>query len=161
MAGVLLCTRNPKQWLPNACIMATRYRGKDRASGQIDAQEIYRPAEPTNRRRGRGFALRNMHVASRKEPARVDLPQYSDKALFEALVNAVAHRDYSVRASKIRLSMFEDRLEIQSPGRQVCGFQCRFSHGDSLLPCPAPTGRLLMDFYKGRLGSPFLFFHTY
>ena len=46
----------------------------------------------------------------------MNLPQYSDKALFEAVVNAVAHRDYSMRASKIRLSMFEDRLEIQSPG---------------------------------------------
>ena len=62
------------------------------------------------------FALKNMQVAARKEPARVDLPQYSDKALFEAVVNAVAHRDYSMRGSKIRLSMFEDRLEIQSPG---------------------------------------------
>ena len=115
VAGVLLCTRNPEQWLPNACIMATRYRGKDRASGQIDAQEI---TGPLNRQIADAvaFALRNMHVAARKEPARVDLPQYSDKALFEALVNAVAHRDYSVRASKIRLSMFEDRLEIQSPG---------------------------------------------
>ena len=115
VAGVLLCTRNPEQWLPNACITATHYRGKDRASGQIDAQEI---TGPLNRQIADAvaFAIRNMHVAARKEPARVDLPQYSDKALFEAVVNAVAHRDYSMRASKIRLSMFEDRLEIQSPG---------------------------------------------
>ena len=115
VAGVLLCTRNPEQWLPSACITATRYRGKDRASGQIDAQLI---TGPLNRQIADAvsFAARNMHVAARKEPARVDLPQYSDKVLFEALVNAVAHRDYSVRASKIRLSMFEDRLEIQSPG---------------------------------------------
>lgn len=115
VAGVLLCTRNPEQWLPNACITATRYRGKDRASGQIDAQEI---VGPLNRQISDAvaFVLRNMHVAARKEPARVDLPQYSDKALFEALVNAVAHRDYSMHGSKIRLSMFEDCLEIQSPG---------------------------------------------
>ena len=115
IAGVLLCTRNPEQWLPNACISATHYQGKDRASGQIDAQEI---AGPLNRQIADAvaFAIRNMHVAARKEPARVNLPQYSEKALFEAVVNAVAHRDYSMRASKIRLSMFEDRLEIQSPG---------------------------------------------
>ena len=62
------------------------------------------------------FALRNMQVAARKDPGRVDLPQYSHRALFEALVNAVVHRDYSIRGSKIRLSMFADRLEIQSPG---------------------------------------------
>ena len=115
VAGVLLCTQNPEQHLPNACITATRYRGKDRASGQIDAQEI---SGPLNRQIADAvsFAIRNMHIAARKQPARVDLPQYSDKALFEAVVNAVAHRDYSMRASKIRLSMFEDRLEIQSPG---------------------------------------------
>ncbi len=115
VAGVLLCTRNPETWLPNASIAATRYRGKDRASGQIDAQEI---AGPLNRQIADAvaFAVRNMQVAARKEPARVDMPQYSDKALFEAVVNAVAHRDYSIRGSRIRLSMFEDRLEIQSPG---------------------------------------------
>ena len=115
VAGVLLCTRSPEQWLPNAGITATRYRGNDRASGQIDAQEI---AGPLNRQIGEAvaFAKRNMRVAARKDPARVNLPQYSERALFEAIVNAVVHRDYSIRGSKIRLSMFEDRLEVQSPG---------------------------------------------
>ena len=44
------------------------------------------------------------------------MPQYSVNALFEALVNAVVHRDYSIRGSRIRLSMFSDRLELCSPG---------------------------------------------
>ncbi len=115
VAGVLLCAPDPRQWLPNAAITATRYRGNDRASGQIDAQEI---SGPLNRQIAQAvsFALRNMQVAARKDPGRVDLPQYSHRALFEALVNAVVHRDYSIRGSKIRLSMFADRLEIQSPG---------------------------------------------
>ena len=115
VAGVLLCTPNPEQWLPNACITATRYRGKDRASGQIDAKEI---TGPLNEQIAAAvaFAVRNMQVAARKDPARSDLPQYSEKAVFEAVVNAVAHRDYSIRHSRIRLSMFDDRLEIQSPG---------------------------------------------
>ena len=115
VAGVLLCTRTPEQWLPNAGITATRYSGSDRASGQLDAQEI---TGPLNRQIGDAvaFAMRNMRVAAHKNPARVNLPQYSEKALFEAIVNAVVHRDYSIRGSKIRLSMFEDRLEIQSPG---------------------------------------------
>ncbi len=115
VAGVLLCTRSPEQWLPNAVITATRYSGSDRTSGQLDAQEI---TGPLNRQIGDAvaFAMRNMRVAARKDPARVNLPQYSEKALFESTVNAVVHRDYSIRGSKIRLSMFEDRLEIQSPG---------------------------------------------
>ena len=115
VAGVLLCTRSPEQWLPNAGITATWYSGSDRASGQLDAQEI---SGPLNRQIGDAvaFAMRNMRVGAHKDPARVNLPQYSEKALFEAIVNAVVHRDYSIRGSKIRLSMFEDRLEVQSPG---------------------------------------------
>ena len=115
VAGVLLCARNPERWLPGAGIAATRYRGKDRASGQVDAQEVTGPLD-RQISDAVAFAVRNMRVAARKEPARVDMPQYSDKALFEAVVNAAAHRDYSMRGARIRLSMFEDRLEIQSPG---------------------------------------------
>ena len=115
VAGVLLCARNPDQWLPNARITATRYRGSDRASGQVDAQEI---TGPLHRQIGDAvaFASRNMQVSAHKDPARVDVPQYGLRAVFEAVVNAVAHRDYSIRGSAVRLSMFSDRLEIQSPG---------------------------------------------
>ena len=115
VAGVLLCTRSPEEWLPNACITATCYRGKDRASGQIDAQII---TGPLNRQIAEAvaFTVRNMRVGAFKNPARIDLPQYSEKALFEAIVNAVAHRDYAIQGSKIRLSMFSDRIEINSPG---------------------------------------------
>ena len=115
VAGVLLGTETPEQWLPNARIAATRYRGTDRASGQVDAQEI---TGPLYRQIGEAvaFADRNMQVAAAKDPARVDVPQYSIRAVFEAVVNAVAHRDYSIRGQAVRLSMFSDRLEIQSPG---------------------------------------------
>ena len=115
VAGILLCSSAPESWLPNAHLTATRYRGGDRASGQLDSQDI---TGPLNRqvREALAFAVRNMSVAARKDPARQDVPQYSVKALFEALVNAVVHRDYSIRGSRIRLSMFEDRLEIRSPG---------------------------------------------
>lgn len=115
VAGVLLCCRSPEEWLPNACISATCYRGEDRASGQIDAQIV---TGPLNRQIAEAvtFAVRNMRVGAYKNPARTDLPQYSEKALFEAIVNAVVHRDYSIRGSRIRLSMFVDRLEISSPG---------------------------------------------
>ena len=48
------------------------------------------------------FVARNMRVAARKAPARVDLPQYSDKAVFEALVNAVRTGTIQWAAAKIR-----------------------------------------------------------
>ena len=83
---------------------------------QIDAQTI---TGPLNRQitEAVAFAVRNMRVGAYKNPARTDLPQYSEAALFEAIVNAVVHRDYSIHRSRIRLSMFADRLELNSPGR--------------------------------------------
>ncbi len=115
VAGILLCARSPEELLPNACITATCYRGKDQASGQIDAQII---TGPLNRQIAEAvtFAIRNMRVGAYKSPARIDLPQYSEKVLFEAIVNAVAHRDYEISGSRIRISMFSDRIEINSPG---------------------------------------------
>ena len=116
VAGVLLCSDAPEEWLPSACITATHYRGVDRASGHLDAQTI---TGPVSRQIAEAvaFAVRNMRVGAYKSPARIDLPQYSERALFEAIVNAVAHRDYSIRGRRIRLSMFADRIEINSPGR--------------------------------------------
>ena len=115
VTGVLLCTRNPHDWLPQATISAARYGGTDRASGQLDASEI---TGPLHRQIADAmhFVRRNMRVAARKTPARVDMPEYSLRAVFEAVVNAVAHRDYAMRERRIRLSMFADRLEVESPG---------------------------------------------
>ena len=115
VAGVLLCTGHPERWLPNAAVTATCYRGMDRTTGQVDSQEITGPLQ-RQIADTMTFAGRNMQVAARKTPARIDMPQYSEKAIFEAVVNAVVHRDYSIRGSRTRLSMFSDRLEIQSPG---------------------------------------------
>ena len=115
VAGVLLCAKKPHEWLPNATVMATHYRGKDRASGQLDAQEITGPLH-SQIADAMKFVVRNMRVAARKTPTRENIPQYSTTAVFEAVVNAVAHRDYSMSGRRIRLSMFADRLEIDSPG---------------------------------------------
>ena len=116
VAGILLCAPSPQDWLSHATITATHYRGLDRASGQLDAQEIAGPL-PQQIADAVQFVVRNMRVSSRKTPEREDIFQYSRTAVFEAVVNAVAHRDYSISSRRIRLSMFKDRLEIDSPGQ--------------------------------------------
>ena len=47
---------------------------------------------------------------------RKDLDAYPERALFEGIINAVAHRDYFLDGTQIQLDMFKDRLEISSPG---------------------------------------------
>ncbi|MCY4309279.1 MAG: putative DNA binding domain-containing protein [Rhodobacteraceae bacterium] len=115
VAGILLCTERPEDWLPQATIMATHYQGQDRASGQLDAQEIVGPLNIQIAHAVK-FIKRNMRNAARKVPERKDIPEYSIAAVFEAVVNAVLHRDYSLKKRRIRLSMFNEHLEIDSPG---------------------------------------------
>lgn len=116
VAGILLATRNPRQWIPNAFIQAVCYRGTDRdASDQVDHKDIEGPIDEQILGACR-FVKLNMKVAAYKSPGRVEVPQYAMPAVFEAVVNAVAHRDYAIYGSKIRLHMFADRLELFSPG---------------------------------------------
>ncbi len=116
VGGILLASEDPSEWLPNAWIQAVSYRGNKLGSKfQIDAREIRGPLDEQVRAAVR-FVAANQRVAAYKNPARIDLPQFSLEAVFEAIVNAVVHRDYSVYGSRIRLFLFEDRLELYSPG---------------------------------------------
>lgn len=116
VTGVLMANSAPQLLIPGAYIQAVHYRGLARdAARQIDAQDIVGPLDQQIRDAVQ-FVTRNMRVSAIKDVGRVDVPQYSLRAVFEAVVNAVAHRDYSISGSKIRLHMFDDRLELYSPG---------------------------------------------
>lgn len=116
VSGVLFATRHPEVYLPSAFIQAVCYRGIERnADDQLDARDITGPLD-VQIAEACHFVARNMRVGAVKNPARFDIPQYAMNAVFEAVVNAVAHRDYSISGAKIRLHMFADRLEIFSPG---------------------------------------------
>jgi ATP-dependent DNA helicase RecG len=52
---------------------------------------------------------------------RINKPDYSDRAVFEALANALMHRDYNVIGSEVHVDMFADCLEISSPGGMADG----------------------------------------
>ena len=116
VAGVLMCHNRPDEFLYNSFIQAVCYSGEEKDSNyQIDAKD-YRG--PLNQQIVDTFHFVEKHnqVSALKSIGRVDRPQYSMRAIFEAIVNAVIHRDYSIAGSKIRLFMFADRLELNSPG---------------------------------------------
>lgn len=116
VGGVLLAAADPRVWLSNAYIQAIHYRGRCMdGDQQLDAQDVTGPLDAQVRGAAR-FVARNQRVAAYKSPQRHEVPQYSARAVFEALVNAVVHRDYSISGSHIRLFMFDDRLELYSPG---------------------------------------------
>jgi predicted HTH transcriptional regulator len=121
VAGVLLATEDPRRFLPNAFIQAVAYAGASESPAgafgayQLDAADI---TGPLDRQVADGcrFVARNMRTAAAKDVGRTDVPQYDMTAVFEAVVNAVAHRDYAIHGSKIRLRMYADRFELYSPG---------------------------------------------
>ncbi|MCP4700935.1 MAG: transcriptional regulator, partial [Gammaproteobacteria bacterium] len=116
IAGVLFCCARPERLLSNAFIEAVHYRGTRQDSNyQTDARKICGPLDQQIKQ-VMAFLKRNQAIMATKQPHRLEIPQFSERAVFEAVVNAVAHRDYSVFGSKIRFFMFDDRLEIFSPG---------------------------------------------
>ena len=116
VAGVLMCTRVPGRWMPHAQIQAVSYTGERRDMNyQNDARDLGGPLD-AQVFEAMHFVRRNMRMGATKTTARVERPQYSERAVFEALVNAVAHRDYSMAGARVRLHLFRDRIELYVPG---------------------------------------------
>jgi predicted HTH transcriptional regulator len=115
ISGILMASESPERYISNAYIQAVCYNGENRGSPQLDAQDLTGPLDVQIKEACK-FVKRNMKVRAIKDPGRIETPQYSLNAVFEAVVNAVVHRDYSIYGSKIRLIIFSDRLELYSPG---------------------------------------------
>jgi len=116
VAGVLMCNEQPDNFLYNSFIQAVYYNGTSKdANYQIDAKDFKGPLDVQIMDAFK-FVEQYNKVSAMKDVGRIDKPQYSMKAVFEVLVNAIVHRDYSKQGSKIRLFIFSDRLEIYSPG---------------------------------------------
>ena len=54
---------------------------------------------------------------------RLNLPDYSDRAIFEGLVNHLIHRDYTVMGGEVHIDIYDDRIELVSPGAMLDGTQ--------------------------------------
>ena len=116
VAGLLMCHDSPDDYLCNSFVQAVCYSGKEKdANYQIDAKDFKGPLDQQIVDTFK-FVEKYNQVSARKEIGRTDRSQYSMRAVFEAVVNAVVHRDYSKAGSKVRLFMFTDRLELYSPG---------------------------------------------
>jgi ATP-dependent DNA helicase RecG len=122
IAGCLLFAEAPQASLPEAYIRVLRYRGHERGSGArqqlvddirlegpipkqlMSARTEVKRLQPTRRALGEGGAFE-------------DVPLVPEDAWLEGLVNAAVHRSYSMAGDHIRVEVFDDRIEISSPGR--------------------------------------------
>jgi len=112
-AGMLLFGRVPPR---QAHLILVRYAGRS-PSDQFLSKEVFTTL-PEAVQEAQLWLLANMRKGSRLEGAgREDFVEYPEEAVREAIVNAVAHRDYSIEGEGIRITMFADRIEFYSPGR--------------------------------------------
>ncbi len=115
-AGILLFGRQPERFVPAAEIIAVRYAGPE--MGDEFVREDIRGPLSEQIRRAEAFVAANMRRGMRIAGLeREERTEYPLPVVREAIVNAVAHRDYAIRGDSIRVLMFSDRLEVYSPGR--------------------------------------------
>ena len=115
-AGLLLFGRDPQRWFHSSEIVVARYTGTTMDDRFI--KEEIRGTLSQQIRRAEAFVVDNLRRGVRLAGLeRIEEPEYPVKAVREAIVNAVAHRDYQIRGDEIRLLLFSDRIEFYSPGR--------------------------------------------
>jgi len=108
----------------NSRVFCTRWNGLEKGSIFDDAldDKEYEGNLIYLLQSGSDFVKNNSHVRFSKEARwRVDKPDYAERAVTEALVNALIHRDYLVMGSEVHIDMYDDRLEISSPGGMYGG----------------------------------------
>ena len=121
VAGCLLFAENPAVFLPSALVRVTRWSGRGRETGsRQNVSSDERIEGPIS------LVISNARSAIQKvQPMRralghdggfEDVPTVPEEAWLEGLVNAVVHRSYSVEGDHIHIDVFDDRIEITSPG---------------------------------------------
>ena len=127
-AAILFFGKNPQDFIPQSEIKVARFKGttmiefidskilKGSFYGILGEVEI--------------FFRRNTRLASKiVEFKRVDIPEYPFEAIREALVNAIAHRDYFRTGATVRVLIFDDRIEVDNPGGLLPGLDINHLEG--------------------------------
>lgn len=121
-AAILLFGKYPSAFFPQARVRFQRFDGIDMGIGgqyNVVKEVTFDDALPILITKVRDFIrtqLREFQFLDTDGQFQI-LPEYPEFAWFEGVVNALTHRDYSVYGDHIRVMMFDDRLEIHSPGK--------------------------------------------
>ncbi|MBM4086212.1 MAG: hypothetical protein FJ272_15620 [Planctomycetes bacterium] len=115
-SALLLFGKHPQRFIPHSVVRLARFQGTtplnfiDRLDCAGTLPEMIDEAER--------FVQRNTRVAAKVTGfERREITEYPYPAIREAIANALAHRDYDRTDVEVRVSIFDDRIEVQSPGR--------------------------------------------
>lgn len=120
-AGVLLADDSPMR---HSRLFCTRWYGLDKASGIMEAldDKEYSGSLVSLLQNGTEFVKNNTKKRWKKTGnGRVEMPEYPEQAVHEVIVNALIHRDYMEIGSEVHIDIFDDRMEVYSPGGMFDG----------------------------------------
>lgn len=120
-AGALLADDSP---ISHSRLFCTRWNGLDKSGGMVDALDSaeYSGSLIILLNEGVGFVKRNMKTRWKKTAnSRIEMPDYCERSIFEALVNALIHRDYLILGSEVHIDIYDDHPTITSPGGMADG----------------------------------------
>ncbi len=120
-AGALFADNSP---VFCSMVFCTRWNGLNKASGRLDALDdmelngsLISLLEDSI-----SFVMRNNKKMWKKiANKRIEYPDYPERSVFESIVNALCHRDYLIKGSEVHIDIFDDRIEITSPGGMIDG----------------------------------------
>lgn len=121
-AGVLLFAKNPTQFIPCARVSAIRFDGGKMETGHrlnIVTKRTFDGPSPKVIEEAKAMIseqLREFQYLGDDGRFKI-IPEYPEFAWFEGLVNAVTHRNFAHSGDHIRMMMYNDRMEILSPGK--------------------------------------------
>lgn len=115
IGGIILFGKDREKYFPDAWIQAGRFRGKDKKditdSQEIHAYPVIAVSEAVNF--VQKHIMKKIEIAGVRRTEKWSVPII---AIREAVINAVVHADYAQRGSPIRITIFDDRIEIENPG---------------------------------------------
>ena len=120
-AGALLADECP---IHHSRLFCTRWYGLDKASGVMDAldDKEFSGSLVSLLQNGEEFVKNNTKKRWRKTGhGRLEMPEYPEQAVLECIVNALIHRDYTQIGSEVHIDIFDDRMEVYSPGGMYDG----------------------------------------
>ena len=120
-AGALLADESP---IRHSRLFCTRWNGLDKADGIVDAIDDVEISGSIIilLQEGIAFVKRHSHKMWQKTAdGRIEMPDYPERAVLEGIVNAIIHRNYNEIGSEVHIDIYDDRLEIYSPGGMFDG----------------------------------------
>lgn len=123
VAGVLMFAKYPTAFVPSAKLRFFRYDGIKAEVGtsmNISKQKVFEAPIPKLIDEAKEFIdtqLREFTALDKNTGKFITVPEYPPFAWQEGVINAITHRAYNVHGDDIKVFMFDDRLEVHSPGR--------------------------------------------